>query len=114
MKKTYKKLRTKDDDLLINHAKRVLAGDFHQVWNEAGAVYRSIENQSAAKRAANAVILNALKEIGEHPWRKPKEQASKPATKQIVPGGLPPSKQGRKKWTGASILDMLDEKRKRA
>lgn len=112
---TYQSLKTKDDDLFLAHAKRVLGSDYSYVMDCARKAFQSHSRPSKAKRAANLVILNALKEIGEEHWRKPKEECEPQVKRiEIKPQALPPRKQGSKKWNGPSILDMADEKKKGA
>lgn len=110
---TYQSLKTKDDDLFLAHAKRVLGGDYSYVMDCARNAFQSQSRPSKAKRAANLVILNSLKEIGEEHWRKPKEESGPQAKRiEIKPQSLPPRKQSSKKWDGPSILDMADKKKK--
>ena len=112
---TYQQLKTKDDDLFLAHAKRVLGSDYSYVMDCARQAFQSIMRPSEAKRAANLVILDALKEIGEEHWRKPKEANDPPAKRiEITPQAVPPRKASAKKWDGPSILDMADAKKKGA
>ena len=109
---TYQSLRTKDDDLFLAHAKRALGGDFNYVMECARDAFQKCSRPSEAKRAANLVILQALKDIDEHHWRKEKQPEDKAPRVQVKPGALPPRKQSEKKWTGKSILEMADDKKK--
>ena len=110
--KTYQQLKTKDDDLFLAHAKRVLGSDYSYVMDCARQAFQSIRRPSEAKRAANMVILDALKDVGEEHWRKPKEGNEPPAKRiEITPQAVPPRKEGDKKWTGESILERADRER---
>jgi hypothetical protein len=110
---SYKDSQTKDDKLFIAHAKRVLGSDWGYVISMAADAYNSHTRPSVAKREANLVILNALKEIGEQNWRQPKEEREEPVKRiEIKPQALPPRKEGAKKWTGESILERADRERK--
>lgn len=112
---TYQQLKTKDDDLFLAHAKRVLGVDYSYVMDCARQAFQSIRRPSEAKRAANLVILDALKDIGEEHWRKPKEGNEPPVKRiEVTPQAVPPRKEGAKKWDGPSILDMADAKKKGA
>ena len=109
---TYQQLKTKDDDLFLAHAKRVLGSDYSYVMDCARQAFQSIIRPSEAKRAANLVILDALKDIGEEHWRKPKEGNEPPAKRiEVTPQAAPPRKEGAKKWDGESILERADRER---
>jgi hypothetical protein len=109
---SYKDSQTKDDKLFLAHARRVLGGDWDYVMSLAADAYNSQTRPSVAKREANLVILNALKEIGEQNWRKPKEEREEPVARiEIKPQALPPRKESAKKWTGESILERADRER---
>lgn len=112
MKASYKKQITKDDQLFLNHAKRVLREDWGFVWSEAMDKYKSIENAQEAKREANLIILKYLTEIGENHWREPdrKPEQDKPRRITINKDATLPESTKRKHWTGKSILEMGDEK----
>lgn len=110
---SYKDSQTKDDKLFLAHARRVLGNDWGYVMSLAADAYNSQIRPSVAKREANLVILNSLKEIGEEHWRKPKEEREEPVKRiEIKPQALPPRKEGAKKWTGESILERADRERK--
>lgn len=110
---TYSSLKTKDDEMFLAHAKRALGPDYNYVMDCAREAFQSISRPSEAKRAANLVILQALKEIGEEHWRVPKDGSNPPEKRiEIKPQAVPPRKSGAKKWDGPSILDMADAKKK--
>lgn len=108
---------TKDDKLFLAHAKKHLRGDYHFVMQEAKEAYQSHSRPSLAKRAANLVILAALKEIGQEHWRpskgdeEEKRKAKKVPVTPVSDSGVKPRS---KKWDGDSILDMADKIKQRA
>jgi len=104
---------TKDDKQFLEHARKSLGMDYDYVIDEARKVYQSHQRPSIAKREANLVVLNALKEIGEEHWRPDKEKKDDAPRIEVKPSALPPSKQGERKWKGKSILEMADEKLKK-
>ncbi|QGZ13260.1 hypothetical protein PP410_gp43 [Vibrio phage NF] len=81
--------------------------------DEAREEYQKYSRPSIAKRAANLVILSALKEIGEQKWRPDKEEKEeeKPERKIKVEPQPLPNKPKERKWTGKSILEMADERK---
>lgn len=104
----------KDDKAFIAHAKKALGFDFNRVMDEAREEYQKHSRPSIAKRAANLVILSALKEIGEQKWRPDKEQKEDDKAERkikVEPQPLP-NKPKERKWMGPSILDMADQKKK--
>lgn len=107
---TYQSLRTKDDDLFLKHARRVLRGEFDLVMQDAAEAFKKHSRPSEAKQAANLVILAALKDIGEEHWRKPKEE--KVDRIEVKPAALPQKKQNLK-YSGKSILEMGEESLKK-
>lgn len=110
MKPTYSSLLTKEDKQFLAHAKKVLGFDYQMVMQDAQEAYETHSRASIAKREANLVILSALKQIGQEHWRESKEE--KPVERiQPQPATLP-QRNGSKKWTGKSILEMADEKLK--
>lgn len=72
--------------------------------------YRKHDRESHAKRAANIIILTALKEIGQEHWRQGKEEKEKPKINPQQEATLP-KRESKKKWDGPSILDMADAKK---
>lgn len=104
----------KDDKAFIAHAKKALGFDFNRVMDEARNEYQKHSRPSIAKCAANLVILSALKEIGEQKWRPDKERKEEenPERKIKVEPQPLPNKPKERKWTGPSILDMADQKKK--
>ncbi len=108
----YKSIMTKDDTAFINHAKKHLGGAYESVWHETMNEYRKHSRPSIAKRAANLVILSALKEVGEQKWRPDKEEKEeeKPERKIKVEPQPLPNKPKERKWTGKSIIEMAEEK----
>lgn len=109
--KGYKEQITKDDKIFLNHAKINLGNDWAFVWAEAMDEYKKHDRESHAKRAANFVILTALKEIGKEHWRQPKEEKEKLQINPYQESTLP-KREAKKKWNGPSILDMADAKKK--
>ena len=104
---------TKDDEKFMTHCKIVLGNDYDYYWSSATEAFRTKSRPSEAKREFNLVFLEALKEIGEERWRKPKEEKEEPVKRiEIKPQALPPRKEGTKKWTGESILERADRERK--
>jgi len=80
--------------------------------DETREEYQKHSRPSIAKRAANLVILSALKEIGEQKWRPDKEEKEdeKPERKIKVEPKPLPNKPKERKWTGKTILEMAEEK----
>lgn len=101
----------KDDKAFIAHAKKALGFDFNRVMDEAREEYQKHSRPSIAKRAANLVILSALKEIGEQKWRPDKEEKEeeKPERKIKVEPQPLPNKPKERKWTGKTIDQMINE-----
>lgn len=105
---TYRENLTKDDDLFLKHARRVLRGEFDLVMQDAAEAFKKHSRPSEAKRAANLLILSALKDIGEEHWRKPKEE--KADRIEVKPAALPQKKRNLK-WKGPTILEMAGDKK---
>lgn len=74
-----------DQVIFENHCKEVLGSNFKAVWSKAVETYKQTLDESLSKgtskatsennafRAANLIMLAALKEIGEEEWRPKKK-----------------------------------------
>jgi hypothetical protein len=113
---TYNSVALKDDQLFIGVAKRALRGEFELVVHDArGAFQQAYSNEpnplrkvNAARRAANLVILAALKGYGITNWREivNKEPPARRKVVQTSDSGVSPRP---KRWEGKTINQMIDE-----
>lgn len=120
---TYKEISLKDDEDFIKVARNVLRNEFSDVIDDARdamiSTYNSEPNDlhknNAARKAANLVILSALKEFGVTNWRELikvrtvdlQRVKSQVNTDPSNPTGV--NVKGR--YTGKSILEMADERK---
>lgn len=110
--KTYASLATKDDKIFLSHARKVLGEmEYQLVIDDARKAFQAHARPSKAKQAANLVVLNALKEIGEEHWRPNKESQEKPKSARTIDKNALPQKPKERKWKGPSILEMADKKK---
>lgn len=68
--KTYRNSMDKEDRAFIQAARVVLGQDFKRVMGEAAKAFNQSNPFAAAKRNANKVILNAMKDKGVTNWRQ--------------------------------------------
>lgn len=114
---SYSSIANKDDKAFLSVAKRVLRQDYDLAISDAReafqVAYREESNKlhkvNAARRAANLVILDCLKQYGVTNWRKIDEKEEvKKAYKPDGPVALPVSNR-KKKWEGPSIIQMAEQ-----
>lgn len=111
---TYSSIALKDDKEFIKAAKKILRGEFDLVINDARKAMERAHSEctndlhkiNSARRAANLVILDAIKQFGVTNWRELDQD--KPI-RQVNYEAKPPTPERKKKWEGKSILDMADE-----
>lgn len=114
---TYSSIALKDDKAFINIAKQVLRGGFDLAISDASEAFQSayssepnkLKRVNAARRAANLVILEALKEFGVTNWRELiKDKNARPQRKvqNVTDSGVKPRA---KKWEGLSIIEMAEK-----
>lgn len=111
---TYSSIALKDDKEFISAAKKALGSEFDLVVDDARkAMERAfhecdnpLHKNNAARKAANLVILDAMKQFGVTSWRELKRERS---VKQVNYQAKPPTPERKKKWEGKSIDQMIDE-----
>lgn len=120
---TYNSIASKDDKKYLTVAKRVLGQSFMEVSKDAEIAFHEaadaepneLKKPNAARRAANLVYLAAMKECGVTNWRE--WQDNHKTTQDYKAMSRPeynaPATPARKKhWTGKSIVEVGDQKRK--
>ena len=115
---TYSSIALKDDKIFMSIARKVLRSDFDMVVDDASSAFQSayhsesnsLHKANAARRAANLVILGALKEYGVTNWRELTDNNKQPPSKRVPVKPVTNSgvKLKGKKWDGASILEMAE------
>lgn len=122
---TYKEIALKDDEDFIRVARKVLRDEFAITIDDAKEAmikeYNSEPNDlhknNAARKAANLVILSALKDFGVTNWRELIKVRTvdlhRIKSKVYIDTNNPTGVNVKGRYTGKSILEMADEKKRK-